>query len=344
MASPTPSLTNPNPKREGANQARHLTVNEPTEHAADAIYVHDEDDNDIATFFHSEHATVGQSYETALRLATLLVKANNGPSPADPIRAALVLIRDFAKSSVLVRNDALDCVHAVASRALSVSTPTGEGETRRHPWCQPGDDAKRRWLVYFEDTEKGFSVFEDETEAREFFDKANGGGWNCYLFAAAPRQSTALAHLQQGGERDGWKLVPVELSDETITAMTGVERNSMSWAAKAYATRYDHSRMLACVPIAPTSPSKGEAPELSYSPAPMPPNGIEGCIYCGQPFKEGDLVLNEYEGGLGHIGCFGAERESYVGRNGEPLRDDEPIPTGRPWVPTSPSKSSGEEA
>lgn len=38
-----------------------------------AILVCDEDHNDIAEFFHSDHATVGQSYETALRLAKLLV-------------------------------------------------------------------------------------------------------------------------------------------------------------------------------------------------------------------------------------------------------------------------------
>jgi hypothetical protein len=40
-----------------------------------AILVADEGNNDIAEFFHNEHATVGQSYETALMLARLLVSA-----------------------------------------------------------------------------------------------------------------------------------------------------------------------------------------------------------------------------------------------------------------------------
>lgn len=40
-----------------------------------AILVCDEDRNDIAEFYHSDHATVGQSYETALMLANALVAA-----------------------------------------------------------------------------------------------------------------------------------------------------------------------------------------------------------------------------------------------------------------------------
>lgn len=45
-----------------------------------AILVSDEDDNDIAEFFHSDHATVGQSYETALMLARKLVDATANES------------------------------------------------------------------------------------------------------------------------------------------------------------------------------------------------------------------------------------------------------------------------
>jgi hypothetical protein len=48
-----------------------------------AILVGDEDDNDIAEFFHSDHATVGQSYETALMLARKLVEAANADQPKD---------------------------------------------------------------------------------------------------------------------------------------------------------------------------------------------------------------------------------------------------------------------
>jgi hypothetical protein len=42
-----------------------------------AILVCDEDRNDIAEFFHSDNATVGQSYETAMMLARKLVEAVN---------------------------------------------------------------------------------------------------------------------------------------------------------------------------------------------------------------------------------------------------------------------------
>ena len=40
-----------------------------------AILVCDEAMNDIAEFYHSDHATVNQSYETALALAQKLVAA-----------------------------------------------------------------------------------------------------------------------------------------------------------------------------------------------------------------------------------------------------------------------------
>ena len=50
-----------------------LEIMEPHERHAGPILVCDEAHNDIAEFFHNEHATVGQSYETALKLARLLV-------------------------------------------------------------------------------------------------------------------------------------------------------------------------------------------------------------------------------------------------------------------------------
>ena len=42
-----------------------------------AILVCDEYYNDVAEFYHSDHATVEQSYEAALMLAQLLVRINN---------------------------------------------------------------------------------------------------------------------------------------------------------------------------------------------------------------------------------------------------------------------------
>lgn len=52
-----------------------LSVSEPEDRCSGPILVCDDDLNDIAEFYHSEHATVGQSYETALKLAQALVNA-----------------------------------------------------------------------------------------------------------------------------------------------------------------------------------------------------------------------------------------------------------------------------
>lgn len=52
-----------------------LGIFEPEPRESGAILVYDEDHNDIAEFFHSDHATVEQSYETALMLARKLVEA-----------------------------------------------------------------------------------------------------------------------------------------------------------------------------------------------------------------------------------------------------------------------------
>ena len=54
-----------------------LEILEPSTRESGPILVCDEAMNDIAEFFHNEHATVGQSYETALRLAQTLVRAAN---------------------------------------------------------------------------------------------------------------------------------------------------------------------------------------------------------------------------------------------------------------------------
>lgn len=55
----------------------------------------------------------------------------------------------------------------------------------------------------------------------------------------------------------------------------------------------------------------------------------ESCLACDVPLQEGDEVLNDVSGGIIHARCCGPERESYVGEDGEPLKDGEPIP--KPW-------------
>ncbi len=53
------------------------------------------------------------------------------------------------------------------------------------------------------------------------------------------------------------------------------------------------------------------------------------CIACDEALRDGQDVYADVSGGIIHAACCGPERERYVGRDGEPLRDDEPIPT--PW-------------
>lgn len=212
------------------------------------------------------------------------------PSPGDPVRAALEvlvkslddLIADSEGVAGLHRNgdvatwdeltsggrfeDWLSSLDA-ARAALSVSTPTGEGETDllvdrfadalkaklraaeakygwQNGWMKPdwSEDCQRDLALH---VTKG-----DPLDVAAYAAFCWHHGW-----------STALAHPQQGGERDGWKLVPVELSDEMIVAMTCVEPGSMNWHARAYAARWEHSRMLSCLPTAPTSPSKSSGEE-----------------------------------------------------------------------------------
>jgi len=50
-----------------------LSIVEPSEPAAGAILIVDQDNNDIAEFHHCENATVGQTYAEALHLAQALI-------------------------------------------------------------------------------------------------------------------------------------------------------------------------------------------------------------------------------------------------------------------------------
>lgn len=69
--------------------------------------------------------------------------------------------------------------------------PAAPGEA----WCQPmssGEHTPRKFIVRFEDAEMSDAVFDDETEAREYWSRVNQN-WNCYLFGALPLVATPPA-------------------------------------------------------------------------------------------------------------------------------------------------------
>jgi hypothetical protein len=77
---------------------------------AHAILVADEDHNDIAEFFHSDHATVSQSYETALGLARALVTAsdhvcNTGDGEVCPVCGRMEMAKEFGSKAGHKRRD-----------------------------------------------------------------------------------------------------------------------------------------------------------------------------------------------------------------------------------------------
>ncbi|MGC8213264.1 DUF551 domain-containing protein [Ralstonia pseudosolanacearum] len=67
---------------------------------------------------------------------------------------------------------------------------TGVGE-----YCQPGDRRNPRWILMFDDADRGFGIYENEPEARASFGRAEGAGWNCWLFSPTPRDTAIAAGI-----------------------------------------------------------------------------------------------------------------------------------------------------
>ena len=56
------------------------------------------------------------------------------------------------------------------------------------------------------------------------------------------------------------------------------------------------------------------------------------CGICELALVEGDHCLTDVDLGPVHAACCGPERESYVGPDGEPLKEGEPLPTPWKWT------------
>ncbi len=75
-------------------------------------------------------------------------------------------------------------------------------------------------------------------------------------------------------------------------------------------------------------------------------NDDDVCIACNIALKNGDKFYLDVDGGYLHAACAGPEREGYVGADGKPLKDGDPIPEPKTWVhppPSSPVAGGGEE-
>ena len=57
------------------------------------------------------------------------------------------------------------------------------------------------------------------------------------------------------------------------------------------------------------------------------------CFICREPIKDGDMVLDDVSGGVGHRDCYGNDRDGFVKDidTGEPLGPNDPLPTGYRW-------------
>lgn len=93
------------------------------------------------------------------------------------------------------------------SRALAAATAAPSLLNLRHgvgDWCAPGPAAtqERKFILRFEDADRGEAHYTDALEALRAFDRAEGNGWNCHLFAHVPRRMSPADQTAQVGQAD----------------------------------------------------------------------------------------------------------------------------------------------
>lgn len=75
---------------------------------------------------------------------------------------------------------------AQESRASPAEGATPQGAGARGVLCTYGPESERRrvWLLWFDDPDRGYSLYRDEAEAMRAWDRAKDS-WTCTLFATA---------------------------------------------------------------------------------------------------------------------------------------------------------------
>jgi hypothetical protein len=122
----------------------------------------------------------------------------------DVLIGRLLLEQEIGRSCILTNNsqieEIVDLVMGLLCQGLLARPKVNEAAQHvgrsphrttdgRATYCQPrydGDSSQRKFLVRFADAEISDRTFDDENEARAFFDAAINN-WNCYLFGLLER-------------------------------------------------------------------------------------------------------------------------------------------------------------
>lgn len=134
-----------------------LAIVEPSEPAAGAILVVDQDNNDIAEFYHCEQAIVGQTYAEALQLAQALVAAfgsrnvsgnENGKEP--PVFGKEIPKRRLAPKASVTDEQVLALIDAVQSMPRSSPKTTGVGSANMPLFIGMQADPDGAWVHWYD--------------------------------------------------------------------------------------------------------------------------------------------------------------------------------------------------
>ena len=150
-------------------------------------------------------------------------------------------------------------------------------------YCQPGDQRDPRWLLMFDDAERGACNYDSEHEARRMFAISEGNGWNCWLFSPTlrafsanhfvgaveaacvtvdryvligsdPTNPTLIQRCPQAGGADKWK---VQRMDECLNKQGEWEPEMLpSNRGNAYLSRCRYDSAKAAIEAAITSRQK----------------------------------------------------------------------------------------